>query len=241
MSENNASAHTEMNTEIRYLVIYGYTSRELAKVIKHFKLHLPEYVKMTVRTQSLVSRITLTGVDNKVELLRFNMNRFQQMLADIFSEEVISMQDKTLPQVLGELLTERELSVSCAESCTGGNIAHRIVQIPGSSAYFMGSNKCDLAASLQRTIVDILIDKFGKAIDAHPEVQNIAVAGGVSANSAVRKAVAELGQRKCCTAWIPPRKFTTDNAAMVAIAGYYKYLRQDFCPLDAPPFARVNI
>lgn len=139
MSENNASAHTEMNTEIRYLVIYGYTSRELTKVIKHFRLHLPEYVKMTVRTQSLVSRITLTGVDNKVELLRFKMNRFQQMLADIFSEEVISMQDKTLPQVLGELLTERELSVACAESCTGGNIAHRIVQIPGSSAYFLGS------------------------------------------------------------------------------------------------------
>ncbi len=108
-------------------------------------------------------------------------------------------------------------------------------------ADFIEHNKCDLAASLQHTIVDILIDKFAKAIDAHPEVQNIAVAGGVSANSAVREAVAELGQRKRRTAWIPPRMFTTDNAAMVAIAGYYKYLRKDFCPLDAPPFARVDI
>ncbi len=108
-------------------------------------------------------------------------------------------------------------------------------------ADFIEHSKCDLAASLQRTIVDILVDKFGKAIDAHPEVQNIAVAGGVSANSAVREAVAELGQRKGLSAWIPPRKFTTDNAAMVAIAGYYKYLRKDFCHLDAPPFARVDI
>lgn len=106
---------------------------------------------------------------------------------------------------------------------------------------FIENNKADLAASLQKTIVDILIDKFSKAIDLHPEVRQIAVAGGVSANSAVRDAIAALGEKKGLKTWIPERRFTTDNAAMVAIAGYYKYLRKEYCPLDAPPFARVNI
>ena len=58
---------------------------------------------------------------------------------DLFSEELISTEDKTVAQVLGDILTERELTVSCAESCTGGNLAHRITQSPGSSAYFLGS------------------------------------------------------------------------------------------------------
>ena len=57
----------------------------------------------------------------------------------IFSQDVVAMEDKTIAQTLGELLHERELTVSCAESCTGGNLAHRIVQVPGSSSYFLGS------------------------------------------------------------------------------------------------------
>lgn len=106
---------------------------------------------------------------------------------------------------------------------------------------FIENNKHDLAAALQKTIVDILIDKFERAIKAHPEVGHIAVAGGVSANSAVRDAVAALGKKHSRVTWIPERRFTTDNAAMVAIAGYYKYLDGEFCPLDAPPFARVTV
>ena len=106
---------------------------------------------------------------------------------------------------------------------------------------FIEHNKADLAASLQATIVDILIAKFEKAVKEHPEVKDIAVAGGVSANSAVRAAVEQLGKRLHRKAWIPERRFTTDNAAMVAIAGYYRYLDGKFCPLDAPPFARVEI
>ncbi|MDE6578761.1 MAG: CinA family protein [Muribaculaceae bacterium] len=67
------------------------------------------------------------------------MNRYQQNLNDIFTQDVVSIEDKSVAQVLGELLTERELTVACAESCTGGNLAHRIVQVPGSSTYFLGS------------------------------------------------------------------------------------------------------
>lgn len=107
--------------------------------MKHFESQLPEFVKISIDTNNLVTRITLTGVDTGIELLRFKMNRYHQNLNQIFSEEVVAMEDKTVAQVLGELLSERELTVACAESCTGGNIAHRIVQVPGSSAYFLGS------------------------------------------------------------------------------------------------------
>lgn len=128
-----------LHTETRHIVIYGYTRQELTKVIKHFEAQLPDFVKITIDTSNLVTKITLTGVDSGVELLRFNMNRYHSNLNQIFTEDVVSTEDKTVAQVLGELLHERELTVACAESCTGGNLAHRIVQVPGSSAYFMGS------------------------------------------------------------------------------------------------------
>lgn len=127
------------HTETRHVVIYGYTKQELSKVMRHFESQLPEFVKITIDNSNLITKITLTGVTSGVELLRFRMNKFQQSLTSIFPEEVVSTEDKSLGQVLGELLTERELSISCAESCTGGNLAHRITQIPGSSAYFLGS------------------------------------------------------------------------------------------------------
>lgn len=129
----------QIHTETRHTVIYGYTRHELSKVMKHFESQLPEFVKISIDSDNLVTRITLTGVESGIELLRFKMNRYHQNLNRIFSEEVVATEDKTVAQVLGELLHERELTVACAESCTGGNIAHRIVQVPGSSAYFLGS------------------------------------------------------------------------------------------------------
>lgn len=138
-TDNTKDKKSAQHTETRHVVIYGYTKQELLKVMKHFEAQLPEFVKITIDSSNLVTKITLTGMNSGIELLRFKMNRFHQNLNDIFSEELVSKEDKTVAQVLGELLTERELTISCAESCTGGNIAHRITQIPGSSAYFLGS------------------------------------------------------------------------------------------------------
>ena len=126
-------------TETRHVVIYGYTRQELSKVIKHFEAQLPEFVKITIDTNHLVTNITLTGMNTGVELLRFQMNRYHNNLNSIFTRDVVAMEDKSIAEVLGSLLHERELTVACAESCTGGNLAHRIVQVPGSSAYFLGS------------------------------------------------------------------------------------------------------
>lgn len=138
-TEKSKGKKTDKHTETRHVVIYGYTRQELLKVMKHFEAQLPEFVKITIDSSNLVTKITLTGMNSGLELLRFKMNRFHQNLNDIFSEELVAKEDKTVAQVLGELLNERELTVSCAESCTGGNIAHRITQVPGSSAYFLGS------------------------------------------------------------------------------------------------------
>lgn len=105
---------------------------------------------------------------------------------------------------------------------------------------FVKENIADLCASLQATIIDILLRKLEKAIHS-TGVRHVAIGGGVSANSGVRNAVAELATRMNVTPWIPPREFTTDNAAMVAMAGYFKYLDKEYSTLDMPPYARVSI
>lgn len=105
---------------------------------------------------------------------------------------------------------------------------------------FIEKRRADLAASLQRTIIDILLDKLGKAVDA-TGVETVAIGGGVSANSGVRAAVADFCQSRGLEAFIPERAFTTDNAAMVAMAGYFKYLDKDFCSYDSTPYARVTV
>lgn len=129
----------DMTKESRHVVIYGYTRDELKNLMKHFESQLPDFVKISIDSNNLVTNITLTGVNTGPELLRFQMNKYHQNLKDLFSEELVTTDNKTLAQVLGGLLKERELTVACAESCTGGNIAHKITQIPGSSSYFLGS------------------------------------------------------------------------------------------------------
>lgn len=105
---------------------------------------------------------------------------------------------------------------------------------------FIEANRPDLAASIQRAIIDTLMQKLDLAV-RQTGVRAVAIGGGVSANSGIRAAVADFCAARGLRAWIPPRKFTTDNAAMVAIAGHFKFLRSDFCPLDAAPFARLVI
>lgn len=105
---------------------------------------------------------------------------------------------------------------------------------------FIEENINDLAASLQKTIIDILLKKLKLAIQ-QTGVSQVAIGGGVSANSGVREAVQKLCDNMNIKAWIPPRAFTTDNAAMVAIAGYHKFLNNQTSDLSLPPFARVMV
>lgn len=105
---------------------------------------------------------------------------------------------------------------------------------------FVEKNKADLCASLQHTVIDILMKKLRQAAKDHG-IKQVALAGGVSANTGLRDAFHDHARRYGWTVFIPKFAYTTDNAAMVAISGYYKYLQGDFCPIDAVPFSRITI
>ena len=105
---------------------------------------------------------------------------------------------------------------------------------------FIESHLNDLCASLQATVIDILMDKLRKAAKA-TGINHLAVAGGVSANSALRNAFTDHQKRYGWNIYIPKFSYTTDNAAMIGIVGYYKYLDHDFSDIALPPFSRVAI
>ena len=98
----------------------------------------------------------------------------------------------------------------------------------------------DMCASLQATVVDILMRKLKRAAQ-DTGIKQVAVAGGVSANSALRQAFIDYGKRYHWDVFIPPFSFTTDNAAMICQVGYFKYLDQDFSAIDEVPFAKTTI
>jgi len=105
---------------------------------------------------------------------------------------------------------------------------------------FITHHKEDLAASLEATVVEILMKKLVKA-SKDLGIKTVAVAGGVSANTGLRNAFEEYGKRYGWDVFIPPFRFTTDNAGMIAIDGYYKYLDHDFCDINAPAYSRVTM
>jgi N6-L-threonylcarbamoyladenine synthase len=104
---------------------------------------------------------------------------------------------------------------------------------------FVEHHKEDLAASLEWTIVDILMKKLKKAVK-DTGIKHVAVAGGVSANNGLRNAFREAQKRHGWTIYIPKFSYTTDNAAMIGIVGYYKYLDGEFCDISAPAFSKVT-
>ena len=104
---------------------------------------------------------------------------------------------------------------------------------------FVEHHKEDIAASLEWTIVDILMKKLKQAVK-QTGVTHVAVAGGVSANNGLRNAFHDYAHRFGWTVYIPKFSYTTDNAAMIGIVGYYKYLDGEFCGIDAPAFSKVT-
>lgn len=106
-------------------------------------------------------------------------------------------------------------------------------------AGFVEANLHDLCASIQHSIVTILLKKLSKAVQ-QTGVKNIAIAGGVSANSGLRQTLQDMGKKKGWKTHIPAFEYCTDNAGMIAITGYYKYLAGDFTDLSVSPTARAE-
>ncbi|MBR1574218.1 MAG: tRNA (adenosine(37)-N6)-threonylcarbamoyltransferase complex transferase subunit TsaD [Bacteroidales bacterium] len=103
---------------------------------------------------------------------------------------------------------------------------------------FMEKNKEDICASFQKTLIDILMDKLIKAA-RQTGIREITIGGGVSANSGLRERIESEGRKRHWNTYLPEFKFTTDNAAMIAIAGYFRYLAGERTPLDVAPVSRM--
>ena len=104
---------------------------------------------------------------------------------------------------------------------------------------FLEKNKEDLCASFQKTLIDILLDKLVKAAK-QTGIKEVTIGGGVSANSGLRARIEAEGKKRGWNTYLPEFKFTTDNAAMIAIAGYYHYLAGERTPLDVAPVSRMS-
>ena len=113
-------------------------------------------------------------------------------------------------------------------------IQKRVAENPN----FIAENLEDLCASIQQNIVNILLQKLKKAIQ-QTHITQIAIAGGVSANSRLRNELKQLARTKGYQLYIPKFEYCTDNAAMIAIAAYFKYLDKDFAEQSATPSARL--
>jgi len=102
---------------------------------------------------------------------------------------------------------------------------------------FIEKHQSDLCASIQYAIVSVLMDKLSKAVK-QTGIKQVVIAGGVSANSGLRNAMLKMQETQGWTVFLPEFQFTTDNAAMIAIAGYYKFLRKEFAVQSAVPYSR---
>ncbi|MCM1224749.1 MAG: nicotinamide-nucleotide amidohydrolase family protein, partial [Lachnospiraceae bacterium] len=149
--------------EERHVVIYGYTREDLQKLMHHFEASLPDYISLSFKTQGECTHVLLKGASHGVELLRFNMNKYQRTLADLFPNELLALEDTTISRILGNTLLDNELTVSSAESCTGGLIAKRITDVPGSASVFKGcvvSYHCEVKAGMLG-VSQALLDEKG--------------------------------------------------------------------------------
>ncbi|MBK9792635.1 MAG: tRNA (adenosine(37)-N6)-threonylcarbamoyltransferase complex transferase subunit TsaD [Sphingobacteriales bacterium] len=104
---------------------------------------------------------------------------------------------------------------------------------------FVDENMHDICASVQQTIISILMKKIKKAAE-ETGISEIAIAGGVSANSELRKQLKAFGEKYKWNTYIPDFQYCTDNAGMIAITAHHKYLKNDFCAIDIPILARMS-
>ena len=104
---------------------------------------------------------------------------------------------------------------------------------------WLEKNKNDVCSSFQKTLIDILMDKLIKA-SKQTGIRDIAIGGGVAANSGLRERILLEGRKRRWNTWLPPLRYTTDNAAMIAVAGWFRYKAGERTPLDVAPVSRLS-
>lgn len=133
--------HFNSNVDIEYrtFVVIDYTESALAGKLDDFERNLPPYIHLAYLPRPGIIRLRLSGIHANQQQLETDMARQSGLLHDILGEAIICDGDLTLPEIIGNMLKQKGLTLSTAESCTGGNIAHVITEVPGSSEYFVGS------------------------------------------------------------------------------------------------------
>lgn len=130
---------TDEHIEHRTFVVIDYMESRLAMTLDEFERQIPDYIHLAYLPKPGVIRLRLTGKHRDAATLSAEMERLSAMLKEILGSSIVACEDKTLAAIAGDMLRERGLTLATAESCTGGNVAHAITAIAGSSDYFSGS------------------------------------------------------------------------------------------------------
>lgn len=125
--------------EHRTFIVIGYAESALAIKLEEFEQELPEYIHLAYLPKPGIIRLRLTGSSKDAVQIKADMEVLSLRLSVILGNAIIAQEDKPLPAILGDLLRKKKLTIATAESCTGGNIAHQLTSIAGSSEYFLGS------------------------------------------------------------------------------------------------------
>lgn len=131
--------HSDVDIEYRTFVVIDYAESALAEKLDTFERQMPDYIHLAYLPKQGIIRLRLTGAHHDPQVINEDMERLSKQLHKILGKSIIADGDKSLSQIVGERLRELGLTLSTAESCTGGNVAHVITQVAGSSDYFMGS------------------------------------------------------------------------------------------------------
>lgn len=130
---------SDIDIEYRTFIVIDIIESELAMRLDAFERSLPTYMHLAYLPQPGIIRLRLSGASASAKLVNADMDKYSQQLHALLGDNIISDQDRSLPEIVGDMLRKHHLTVSTAESCTGGNIAHVITQVAGSSDYFLGA------------------------------------------------------------------------------------------------------
>lgn len=125
--------------ELKTFIVIGYSESLLAAALEEFENNLPKEIHLAYLPKPGLVRLRLTGVSKNSDDLTAKMEQAEQSLKQTLGESIICDKDMTVAEILGSLLTKKQFTVSTAESCTGGNIAHEITAVAGCSSYFKGT------------------------------------------------------------------------------------------------------
>jgi len=225
--------------------------------VNHMQAHVLAHFAEDPKPQFPFLCLTVSGGHTQIVLVRdyFDMEVLGQTIDDAAGEafdktgKLLSL-DYPAGPIIDRLAQQGEVRFEFPEPQISGlnfsfsglktSILYWLKKELKSNPNFIQENLADICASVQARIVSILMKKLERAAE-QTDVSEIAIAGGVSANSALRQAIIETGEDKGWQTYIPKFAYCTDNAAMIAVTGYYKFLRQDFAAQDVAPVARWDV